>query len=182
MQNDASRRKSFSQVNARFRSNALVARHRVLVPTELAERPRLSALVDQLARSQDAELVAVRIGEDDPRHIALTDVDRSCTERDQSIDLGPLITVDLRCDVDVDAALRRLVRPGRSEREERPGSVGSADRDVAVLVIDDRPPDGFAPEVPGRRMSGLEHHRAEETSVSEEIASQDDAELVAFGI
>jgi hypothetical protein len=56
-------------------------------------RHELGGLVG-LSRGQHAELTAIGIGHDHPADLALADVDASCPEGGQTVDLLLLITVD----------------------------------------------------------------------------------------
>src|SRR6476659_9030164 len=83
------------------------------------------------ARRQHAELVALGVGEHDPRDIALPDVDPPRSERDETLDLRILVAVDRRCDVEMQPVLPRLGRAGGwAERRERTSSVGFSDGSV----------------------------------------------------
>lgn len=55
-----------------------------------------STLSGPSPRRQDAELIAVWIGEDDPRNVSLTDVDARCTMCQEAVDLGLMIFVGRR--------------------------------------------------------------------------------------
>src|SRR5215207_9018135 len=59
------------------------------------------------AAAQQAELVALGVGEDVPGHVALADVDMSGAEGEQALELIGLIAIG-RVDIEVDAVLRLL--------------------------------------------------------------------------
>src|SRR6476620_3337685 len=131
------------------------------------------------ARCQHAELVALGVGEHDPRDIALPDVDPPGSECDETLDLRILLAVDRWCDVEMQPVLPRLGRAGVwAERHERSSSVGCSDGGVAVLVVHDRPPGGLTPEPADDRVGRLENDGAEQIGGSQKVASEDDAELV----
>jgi hypothetical protein len=46
------------------------------------------------ARGEDAELVALGVGKDDPAHVALADVDRLGADSAEACDLGAVVVVE----------------------------------------------------------------------------------------
>jgi hypothetical protein len=57
-----------------------------------------------------------------------------------------------------------------------------ADRDVPILVVDDRPSRRRAPEVASNRLGRLEDDGPDEAGVRQELSTDHDAELVAFEV
>src|SRR6266513_4164633 len=110
------------------------------------------------ARRQHAELVALGVGQHNPRDIALPDVDPPGSECAETLDFRILVTVGRRCDVEMKAVLPGLGRAGGwAERHEGTSSVRLSDSGVAVLVVDDRPAGGLTPEPADDWVRGLEH-------------------------
>src|SRR5207244_660648 len=98
---------------------------------------------------EEAELVALGVGEHDPRHlVALADVDLAGAEGEQALELLGLVA-PRRVDVDVDAVLRHL-RFGYGYEDEqrlrRDGLAGGRQPAEPALVVDDRPRQHLAPE------------------------------------
>src|SRR6266511_6079955 len=60
------------------------------------------------ARGEDAELVALGVGEDDPAHVALADFDRLGADSAEACDLGAVVVVGEGCDVEVHTQLGGL--------------------------------------------------------------------------
>ncbi len=134
-------------------------------------------------RLQHAELVVVGIGQHDPTDIALTDVDSSRSEPDETIHFGSLINAVERGHVEMQPVLCGL----RNERRAAPGDegtsqVGRAYRGLLILIPYQRPSEYFAPEVTGLARA-VAVDRAETSAVREEgITGLDDAELVALWV
>src|SRR5205085_7478554 len=122
---------------------------------------------EQLARPQHTELVAIGIDHDHPIDIALSDVDSSRPERDQTVYLRSLITVAGRSDVEMKPVLRGLRGERRSPGDERTVAVRRADGGFLVLIPDQGPSERFAPEVPDRPRT-VARDRSEPSAVSEE--------------
>jgi hypothetical protein len=89
-------------------------------PTSSASRSTAPPAADSgVAARKDAELVALRVSEDDPAHIvALADVSVSSTEVEQSADLFVLLAVG-RVDVQVEPVLDGLALGHARERQRR---------------------------------------------------------------
>src|SRR5260221_124153 len=111
-------------------------------------RPVVLRLV-ALSRGQHTELMAVGIGHDRPADLALADVDASCPEGDETVDLRLLITADGWSEIEMQPVLPGL----RHQRRTAPGDLRAAarraDRGLLVLIPDQRPAQRLAPEVPG---------------------------------
>src|SRR5256885_12860209 len=135
-----------------------------------------------LSRGQHAELMAVGIGQDHPADLALADVDTRRAEGEETVDLGPLITVEGWRDVEVQSVLSGF----RLQWRTAPGDLGTAvrraDRGLLVLVPDQRPAQRLAPEVPDL-LRTVARERADESAVGGEVVARlDDAELIGFGV
>jgi hypothetical protein len=74
----------------------------------------MSRGVSGSARGEDAELVALRVGEAPPRHVALADVDTGGTESPQPGHLRRLIVTGVRQQVEMNAVPPSL-HAGRAE-------------------------------------------------------------------
>ncbi len=98
--------------------------------------------------SQHAELVAVGIRHDHPIDGTLADVDPGRSKRDQTIDLRLLVHMLVGGDVEMQPVLtglgsNRSAAPG----DERTRTVGGPDGCLFVLIPNQRPSKGCAPEV-----------------------------------
>src|SRR5271163_4628577 len=93
--------------------------------------------------------MAIGICHGDPADVALADVDARRPERDETVDLCLLITVDGWSEVEMLPVLPAL----RGQRPTAPADLRTAarraDRRFLVLIPDERPPQRCAPEVPG---------------------------------
>src|SRR5262245_16006954 len=135
-----------------------------------------------LARSQHAELVAVGIGQDDPADVALADVDPLRPERDETFDLGLLITVGGWGEVEVPPVLAGLRRDGGTAPRHLRAALRRLDRGLLVLITHQRPAQRVMPAV-ADLLRPVARHRADEPGVGEEVVARlDDAELVALGV
>src|SRR2546430_16805179 len=101
-----------------------------------------------LSRGQHAELMAVGIGQDHPADLALADVDTRRAEGEETVDLGPLITVEGWRDVEVQPVLSGF----RLQWRTAPGELGTAvrrgDPGLLGLVPGHRPGQRPRPQVP----------------------------------
>jgi divalent metal cation (Fe/Co/Zn/Cd) transporter len=101
-----------------------------------------------LSRCQDTELMAIGIGHDHPADLALADVDASCPEGDETVDLCLLITVGGRSKVEMQSSLPGLRHQPRTVPGDLRAAMRRADRGLQTLIPDQRPAQRFAPEVP----------------------------------
>jgi len=93
--------------------------------------------------TQDAELVALRVCEDHPRHaIALTDVDTGGAESQQALDLGVLI---VWAEVEVDTVLDALARSRREEEDAGPLLRRGSNLELDRALVDHDPTECFGP-------------------------------------
>jgi alpha-L-fucosidase len=99
--------------------------------------------------AQQAELVALRVREHDPRLLPLADVDRCGTEREPAGELGVLVGPRRRAHVEVQAVLGRLGLGHGDDEERGPRPVGVGQLDLAVVLPAPRalPPEDLLPEV-----------------------------------
>src|SRR5215475_13397838 len=126
--------------------------------------------------------MAIRIGHDHPANLALTDVDARCPERDETVDLRLLITVDGWSEVEMQPVLPGLRHQWRTAPGDLRTAVRRANSGLLVLIPDQRPAQRFAPEVPDL-LRTVARKRSDESAVGEEVVVRlDDAELVAFGV
>jgi len=93
-------------------------------------------------RRQDAELVALRIGQHHPRNLTLPDIDTRRAEGDQSIDLCLLV---IRTQVKVEAVLNHLGRFDGYEQDPRQPIDLWLDLEHRWAIIDHHPPQRLAP-------------------------------------
>src|SRR4051795_1013369 len=78
------------------------------------------------ARREDVELVALRVGQARPRHVALAEVNVGGAESPQPGHLGRLIVTGIRPEVEVDAVLHGLHVGRAQEQEVRPDALCGA--------------------------------------------------------
>lgn len=142
---------------------------------------RLSAVEEAplVLPTEHEKRVSVGIGQLGPEHVIPTRVDPGGAESDEPIDLGGLIICQ---QVEVEAVLSTRHYPGRPERDEGPSAIRSPNGNIAILVVDHRPSDRLPPEVAGHWIGGLEDDGSDVVGVGEELSTDDDAELVAFGV
>ena len=97
--------------------------------------------------AEDAELVAFRVGEHDPRHVTLADVDSGGAVLEQPGDLGGLI---VGAEVEMQSVLGRLVTGGAEEQD--PGHLVGCGTDLedGWIVVDDDPAECVSPPAPER--------------------------------
>src|SRR5215207_430729 len=110
----------------------------------------LAAVGTSVARGENAELVALRVGQHYPALLALADVDMPCAKTEDAIDLGLLV---IGAEVEVDAVLDDLV-VGHSDKQ--PVGSGAGRRvqyDVTVVVDVLRPAQHLRP--PGTQRGGV---------------------------
>jgi excisionase family DNA binding protein len=107
-------------------------------------RIRRTALQRRLerARSEYAELVALRIPKNDPGLLALSYVRSRGSKREQSVDLGVSV---VRSEVEVQAILRRLRLRDRDEKESRKPIRGGSDLELVGVVVHDNPAECVSP-------------------------------------
>ncbi len=110
---------------------------------------------------EHAQLVALGVGEHDPRHVLLADVHGHGPGLQQARhDLG-LVVLGRRRQVEVDPVLAHLGVVHRDEREGDPVAVlvRRLDDLLVLRVVDDRPPGGLGPEAGLRaQVGGVEDH------------------------
>ena len=105
-----------------------------------------------IARTEDAELVALRIGQDNPAYIvaALANVSAPGTERFQAADLRGLVLIRRGGEINMQAVLGALLLRYRHEDQAwsplasrlGPGTVGNMRRhhhDLAGILVNDLP-------------------------------------------
>src|SRR5258708_38724992 len=78
------------------------------------------------ARGEDAEFVALRVGQDRPRDVALAEVDVGGAESPQPGHLRLLIVTGVGPEVEMDAVLHGLHVRRAEELEIRPDTLGGA--------------------------------------------------------
>ncbi len=148
--------------------------------------PRSRDLPDHhnaLSGGQDAELVVIGIGHDHPTDLTLADIDSICPEDNETVDLR-LLTVEL-CWSDVEMhtvfpVLRdwRRATPG----DERTGSVRCAYSGLIVLIPNQRPSEGSAPELPDVPSPVAVDRSETFCSCEETVPGLEDAQLVALWV
>ena len=107
--------------------------------------------------TQDAELVALRVGQHDPGNDTLTDVDASCAEVDESLDLELLI---VRSKVEMKPVLGRRLG-GTDWQEDDPREVFRfrLDLELVRIIVDDGPSERSRPPSTERNwVNGVDDH------------------------
>src|SRR5690349_20570755 len=98
------------------------------------------------ARSEDAELVALRVGQHDPRHVvALTHVDVPGSHVDQPLDLRVAV---VRIEVDVQPVLAEFRVVDLHEHEHRVDLAGRRDDDLFLVLEGDVVVEHLGPPAP----------------------------------
>src|SRR5439155_24908508 len=120
-----------------------------------------------LAGAQYTEFVVIGIGHDHPIDLALADVDSSRPKRNEAVDFRSLINVAGRSDVEMEPVLPDLRGKRRTPGDERTGAVRRADRGFLVLIPDQRPSEGLAPEIADLQRT-VAADRSETSAASEE--------------
>ena len=106
------------------------------------------------ARSEYAELVALRVRKNNPGLLALSYVRSRGSQREQSLDLGVSV---VRSEVEVQAILRRLrLRDGHEKEPRNPIRGGSDLESVGVVVHDNRAERVSPPESEGTRVAPID--------------------------
>src|SRR5690606_21423294 len=135
------------------------------------------------ARLQQAELVALRVGQDVPLLVAgLTDVGRTGAQRQQALQLRVLVPVG-GVDVDVQArlALLRLVTAAEDDRRLRAAEAlaGPDLQRSVVLPVEDHEVQHLAPD-PGERLGiAAAQHQSTDTTRHSSIQSLPDTTIHA---
>jgi HAMP domain-containing protein len=151
---------------------------RTAVDRRVAAHPDLVAL----SGGQHTELMAIGIGHHHPADLALTDVDSSRPEGDETVDLRLLITVDRWSEIEMQPVLPGLRVQWRAAPADLRTAVRRADRGLLVLVPDQRPAQRLAPEVPDL-LRTVTRQRSDKPAVGKEVVAWlDDAELIALGV
>ena len=88
------------------------------------------------ARSEYAELVALRVPKNNPGLLALSYVHSCGSQREQSLDLGVSV---VRSEVEVEAILRRLRLRDPHEKEPRKPIRGGSDLELVGILAHDNP-------------------------------------------
>jgi hypothetical protein len=101
--------------------------------------------------AEHAELVALGIGQHDPRLLALPDVDVTGSQADEAIDL---VTLVLRAEIEVQAVLCPLRLGDRLEEQAGDGVGRRPDLELVGLVVHDDPAEGLSP--PTAERDGVE--------------------------
>jgi hypothetical protein len=91
---------------------------------------------------EDAELVALWIGQHHPRDIALANVNVGCAECDESLDFGVLI---LGAEVEMNTILDLLGVVDRLEHESRQPIGSRSNLELVRIVVDDDPSERLEP-------------------------------------
>lgn len=73
-------------------------------------------VLNSAARTKDAELVALRVGQDDPLALTLPDIDPSSSRSDQAVDFGGLVD---RAEIRMPPVLAHLRLRDRHEQQTR---------------------------------------------------------------
>ena len=96
-------------------------------------------------RSEHTELVALRIGEHDPRLLALSDVRSRRAERKQPLDLDVSVVWP---EVEVQPILDRLRLRDLDEEESRQAIRSGSNLELVGIVVDDHPAERLPPPPP----------------------------------
>src|SRR5215468_7598120 len=91
------------------------------------------------ARGEDVELVALRVGQAGPRHVALADVDAGGAERPQPGHLRRLVVTGVGPQVEMDPVLHGLDAGGAEELQVRADARGGAQRRMVAGHLAHRP-------------------------------------------
>ncbi len=94
------------------------------------------------ARSEYAELVALRVPKNNPGLLALSYVHSCGSQREQSLDLGVSV---VRSEVEVEAILRRLRLRDPHEEEPRKPIRGGSDLELVGILAHDNPAERVSP-------------------------------------
>ena len=115
---------------------------------------------------EDAELVALRVGEAHPRHVALADVGVSGAEGPQPGHLCRLIVTGVRHQVEMDTVPHGLHAGRAKELQIRPDALGRTQPRMIVVHLVQGPVRSLAPE-PGHgpRIRAVDHHRGDRPGV-----------------
>ena len=104
------------------------------------DRPALGVLV---AGIEDAQLVALGLGQHDPRHVLLPDVGGGGACRHEPLDPVGLVLLGAGVEVEVDPVLAHLGVVGQAEHERDPGSLSGGSTTFSSSVVGDRPARGL---------------------------------------
>ena len=119
----------------------------------LIKRPAMP-LMPSLAK--DAELVALGVGQHDPRSIPLADVHTPCAMSDQASNLGVLV---IRPEVEVQSALGLLALIEPDEVQPRRAIRLRADLELVSRGVDDNPTKRVGPPLPqGHWIHRVDNH------------------------
>src|SRR4029453_10610727 len=128
--------------------------------TNRAGRDRHRRPPGRSARGEDAELVALWVGEDDPADVALADVDRLGADSAETCDLGAVAVVGEGCDIQVHPQLGGLGLADAVQVEIRAATSVVAEPDTLIVASEHRPPGRRRPELSDRlRVHAVEHDR-----------------------
>ena len=97
------------------------------------------------ARSEYAELVSLRVGENNPRLLALPDVRSRGAKRNQPFDLNVSVVWP---EVEVQPILDRLRLRDGDEEESRQTIHSGSNLELVGVVVDDHPAERFPPPPP----------------------------------
>ena len=128
-------------------SAALQKRPTSRVPSQVIDPRRPQPARKRVPRLDQAELVALGIGEHDMGLVrSLADVDVPGAERDQPLDRLLLIVQGRGRQVEVEAIGACLADRRRHEQQREPGAIGRHERDVVVAFVPDVPAQRIGPE------------------------------------